>query len=689
MAITVTDNRVAAGLVDRADSVTGWSSPVGGNSPTLYTTDPVPKELTGHIGIVTSNEEMDMLHTHASTNLSAGVLVYVWAANYGIQDTTANYGIAVILGDGTNTNAYQIGGLDKAVFRHAEGAAVNYQCLLIDTGSLPTGKALRGTFGSFDDTQITEFGADFATTLKSVGGVENCFIDQILYGDGGLTIIGTDTATVLEDLSVIDASDTSDTSYGICRNNGGGIFGVQGQLLFGDTGSGTDTMSIQDQTLAFEDFSGVGTDKFGLTWQGGSGTQTFVIDNSTIFCPAGTGAFFTATETDVESLDATNSNFLNIDQGFDLTTDGTNGPNWDWSNNKFVGCSQIDIGTTAFADNIIDSTTDANGGMLISSTTSLTNVSGLSFISDSTGHAILITATGTYTFTTFTYTGYGASATTDASVFNNSGGLVTINVTGGDTPTVRNGSGASTNVVSSVDVDVHVEDTGGTDIENAQVFIRKAADNYSYTSDSGNAAGDADFVVNETVDTDLPQSSWLHVWDASTNTKQNYRYASWTGLTFTLLAEITGSATSAGSATSLISTSTNFLSADIEEGDTIRNTTDGEWAVVDEIVDADNITTSELSGGATWDNTDAFSFHRLAIAYADNDDRVDIPLFNGQTNSTGDISTTFGGTTPSAITVRIRSNEDTTKYVPFTTSGSITSTGFSLTALLTEDTVAT
>lgn len=271
-----------------------------------------------------------------------------------------------------------------------------------------------------------------------------------------------------------------------------------------------------------------------------------------------------------------------------------------------------------------------------------------------------------------------------------SGDTVTINILeGGNTPLIDNVNGSTVNVIATVDVDVHVEDTSGNNLQDAQVFIRKSADNYSYTSHNTlNAAGDATFEVNETVDTDLPQSSWLHVYDSSTDTKQNYRYAGWTGKIFTLNAEVTGSATSAGSSTSLISTSTNFLTADIEEGDTIRNTTDGEWAVVDEIVDADNITTSVLSGGASWDNTDAFSFHRLAITY-DNTDLVDIPLFNGQTDSSGDISTTFGGTTPAAIIIRIRSNEAATKYVPFATSGSITSNGFSLTALLQEDTVAT
>lgn len=447
MAITVTDNRTA---VDRFDVATNLSSPVAGETLNQFTTDPDPKELTAHYGIAVSTEESEILATISSVDLSSGVLVYGWSLALGTMDTVANLGISMVLGDGTNTNAYEVAGGALAVFRHSAGQP-SYQCMLLDTGALPAGgsKALRGTFGSISLSALTEFGANYNTLSKALGGASNCFTDQFFYGNGGLTITGTETATLLDDLAAKDAGNVSDEAYGICRDLEGGIFGVQGQLLFGDTGSGTDTLSIINQTLKFEDFSGVGNDKFGLTWQGGSGTQTFVVDNSTLFCPTTTGAFITASDTDIESLDITNSNILNFtlgDTDIVFCTDATNGPNHDISNNKFIGCAQINPGKTAFQDNTIDSTTDANGGMIIDSVVSMTNISGLVFISDGTGHAIYITATGTYTFTNFSYSGYGADDTTDAVVYNNSGGLVTINLSGGGTPTVRNGASASTTV---------------------------------------------------------------------------------------------------------------------------------------------------------------------------------------------------------------------------------------------------
>lgn len=73
--------------------------------------------------------------------------------------------------------------------------------------------------------------------------------------------------------------------------------------------------------------------------------------------------------------------------------------------------------------------------------------------SGASGHAIRITTPGTYTLTGNTFVGYGATASTSAAIFNESGGLVTINVAGGGSaPTYRNGAGASTVVNANVQI---------------------------------------------------------------------------------------------------------------------------------------------------------------------------------------------------------------------------------------------
>lgn len=119
------------------------------------------------------------------------------------------------------------------------------------------------------------------------------------------------------------------------------------------------------------------------------------------------------------------------------------------TNCVFNGCDRIDPNDITFTGNTISNTADADGGLVIDAS-GTGRMSDLIFNSDGTGHAIEVTATGTYTFDNFTYNGYGAAATTDASIFNDSGGLVTLNITGGDTPTIRNGTGASTVVNNNV-----------------------------------------------------------------------------------------------------------------------------------------------------------------------------------------------------------------------------------------------
>lgn len=75
------------------------------------------------------------------------------------------------------------------------------------------------------------------------------------------------------------------------------------------------------------------------------------------------------------------------------------------------------------------------------------------------GHAIQITTAATYSFDGNTFSGYsgtpGANLTPNsgdqnAEIYNNSGGYVYINISNGDTPSVRNGVGASTELSNPV-----------------------------------------------------------------------------------------------------------------------------------------------------------------------------------------------------------------------------------------------
>lgn len=100
-----------------------------------------------------------------------------------------------------------------------------------------------------------------------------------------------------------------------------------------------------------------------------------------------------------------------------------------------------------------------------------TNLDDVRWIQSGAGHAIEITATGTYSFTNLFFEGFGAIAANDAAIYNNSGGLVTINVSGGDSPTYRNGASASTVVNNTVAWTLAVVDADGVAVQNAEVTV--------------------------------------------------------------------------------------------------------------------------------------------------------------------------------------------------------------------------
>jgi hypothetical protein len=123
--------------------------------------------------------------------------------------------------------------------------------------------------------------------------------------------------------------------------------------------------------------------------------------------------------------------------------------------------------------------------------------------SGSTGHAIRITSPGTYSFTGNQFNGYGANGSTSAAIVNESGGLVTLNISGGgNTPTYRNISTATTVInnnvtltitsnVTLVGAEVRIYDLDnapagslGTELSGSESY---GSANYAYSGTAGNS----------------------------------------------------------------------------------------------------------------------------------------------------------------------------------------------------------
>ncbi len=76
-----------------------------------------------------------------------------------------------------------------------------------------------------------------------------------------------------------------------------------------------------------------------------------------------------------------------------------------------------------------------------------------------------------------------------AAVFNDTGGAITINVNSGSTPSVRNGSGASTTVAASVTVTMECLDENGDGIQNVQCSMFLDSDLSEVLNADSNASG--------------------------------------------------------------------------------------------------------------------------------------------------------------------------------------------------------
>lgn len=453
MTVILADTRT---IVHEFDSTTGLSSPVAAEALTLFTADPNPIEASGSIGMAVSIETSEIVATIASVDLSAGVLIYIWALANGTMDNLLNGGVQGVVGDGTNTIGFHLAGSNKAAFRYNDGE-VAWQCLILDTSSLPaTTTDHRGVAASLVQTAITEFGAAYKTLSKALGGASNCFTDIIRYGNNGLIVTGGGIGTEgnFDEIAIADRSTLNQIAYGIAHEVASGVFGLQGPLTFGDNvGTAALDFLSQNETIVFED-RGIGTDKYFINVVGNAtGATRFQLgekvgtdggaNGSSITCPAGVGASLDASDINIDEVLIYGSSISGFNLGVDFSSDATNAPNHEVFASTFSGCGQVDPGLINFSNNTIAGTTDANGGYLGNR-----DVDKLTFTSDGTGHAIYITTPGTYDYTNNSFGGYGADGTTDAVIFNDSGGAVTINVNSGDTPTFRNGAGASTTIIA-------------------------------------------------------------------------------------------------------------------------------------------------------------------------------------------------------------------------------------------------
>jgi len=266
MAVTVTADLTP---IDDAEATTNWTSDT--DSPAQNTS--LQREGNACNGFQLSNEAGHIYRQNLGPLDLRNTRVYVWLRAGIAIGTKAQGGYRIVLGDGTNIIGYYTGGSNEPGFTF--GAWV---CQVIDTANLPTAFAtIAGSETNLNLAQITEVGGGFIAVAKAVGNVDNCFIDIMRYGKG-LVVTGGTSGDPGAFTEIIAEDEDSTNAYGIIRTLEAGVYGFQGDLTFGATGSSSTYFRDDDAVVVLENHvhaSGSSTTPFQLAVYGGSGTTHF------------------------------------------------------------------------------------------------------------------------------------------------------------------------------------------------------------------------------------------------------------------------------------------------------------------------------------------------------------------------------------------------------------------------------
>lgn len=486
MALSV-DSTTNLHIIDSAESLTGWS--FSGISKTGLST--ASREGTNCVGGQVANNSYGYAwHTHGSSvdmTTAGNERMYIWVSSVG-PGTAAQDGWMALIGDGTNRRAYRVGGSDEVPF-----SVRGWYCLMLDTANLPANYQQQAGSAQPTLSAITQFGFGIYNTVAPSGNALNVFVDVVRYGSGLIVTSGASDNITLADLAADDFSSATGKAYGIIREIQPGIYGIQGDILFGDTGGSSIDYKESDAVIVFEDrvkgtgtntafeFSGqhsatgsfsmevgtaVGT---GDTMSGRNG-NTFVNAN-----PDNQPVNFDFSDSDIETVLLYGCSFLGVKGSMNFSADATNGPNHDIAGCSFTNCAQVDLGRVFTRGcRFIGYTADTDAALLWNPNIDIKN-SAFIGNTDATNdpHAIEHSASGTFDYYGLSFSGNDYDINFSAS----SGNLIIGNQPGSNASTYEvTSTGGTVTINTTVTLTVTVIDQSGSPVVGAQTAIYKQSD---------------------------------------------------------------------------------------------------------------------------------------------------------------------------------------------------------------------
>ena len=455
--------------ISYAESVTGWS----GDTFSLET-EILVQNANSVACTQTGNGVNDVIYTGGSWDMS-GSTVRCYMNSIITPDMAVTDAIQIFLGDGTNTAFYTVVG-------SGSDYAGGWQDYFFNADTTPTS-------GTVNTTVVTSVGIRINTASKPRNSPANAWYDNWRFGNG--LEINSDTTEAINFTDVSVEDNLVANKYDIVKLTDGVLFG-KGKLTLGNAAAAKNCNLVSlNETIFFVD-ADVSTSLYGIV--GTEGTGATDIDITGLVCKTvgttGAELDFSAAVTSfsVEGCTFLDMGAMTFNTGT-VTSTKFNGCGTTsiaaaqtFTGNTWVGSGQIDLNNGGtLVDCIIDSSATSPAVL----TNDLGDMTGCTFISAGTGHAVnlgTIAASATQTWDN-SDSGYAA---TDGSTGNetllvnytDTGADLTINVAAGaSTPTVYNTGAGTVNVVAGqVTFKVIVRDIEDqTLLQNARVYVTAAA----------------------------------------------------------------------------------------------------------------------------------------------------------------------------------------------------------------------
>lgn len=373
-------------------------------------------------------------------------------------------------------------------------ASVGWKCYVID----PSGTADLSA-GTLTLTTLKNVGILLRQTTSVGTGLNNIFNDAIRIGTG-MTAVASSAADTITFSTLYARDKTLANAWGILTQTAGIYYGA-GKMTVGST-TQTNTCAFTDtnQVLVWRNYP-VSTTLYELLLKGASGFKTTMTLTGCVIRGQSAQVWNVTCNDAYSDFKLYNSTIADC-RAMTLSAGSV------LSSSSFSNCGTITAGGATITKCTFGTQTATQ--MSFSAPSQVNNVTGCTFTSPGTGHAMVITGTAADFTVNNVFTGYASSngSTGNEAIYVNiATGNVQISYTGGGSnPSIRTAGATVTFASTPVTVKVTVKDAStGAVIPNARVYLTRVSDsavvlpNTSLTDSNGVVTTSYSYTANADV----------------------------------------------------------------------------------------------------------------------------------------------------------------------------------------------